>query len=92
MITLLYFFSLNEKRIPYQTLPIAKVAFLEDSSAFVCYILSLFDKRFSTFNWVKKVVDLNRNSGHQCFLRFRCKYRMEERVILFDSRFQIPLL
>ena len=74
----------------FASLPIAKVAFLEDNSAFVSYILLLFDKRCSTFNRVRKVVDLNRNSGHQWFYCFRCKYRMEERAVLFDSRFQIP--
>ena len=61
----------------YQTLPIVEIAFLEDNSAFVSYILSLFDKRYTIFNRVRKVVDLNRNSGHQCFHFFRCKYRSE---------------
>ena len=73
IITLLYFFSLNKKWIPNQTLLLAKVAFLEDNSAFVSYILSLFDKWCLIFNRIRKVVDLDRNSRHQCFLCFRCK-------------------
>ena len=39
----------------YQTLPIVRVAFLEDKSAFVSQILLCFDKRRSTFNRVWSV-------------------------------------
>ena len=39
----------------YQTLPIVRVAFLEDNSAFVSQILLCFDKRRSTFNRVWSV-------------------------------------
>ena len=36
----------------YQTLPIVKVAFLEDNGAFVSHILLCFNERPSTVNWV----------------------------------------
>ena len=36
----------------YQTLPIVKVAFLDDNSAFISDILLCFDKRRSNFNRV----------------------------------------
>ena len=39
----------------YQTLPIVRVAFLDDNSAFVSHILLCFDKRRSTFNRVWSV-------------------------------------
>ena len=44
----LYFQTLTA----YQTLPIVKVAFLDDNSAFVSHILLCFDKRLSNFNRV----------------------------------------
>ena len=39
----------------YQALPIVRVAFLDDNSAFVSHILLCFDKRRSTFNRVWSV-------------------------------------
>ena len=39
----------------HQTLPIVRVAFLDDNSAFVSHILLCFDKRRSTFNRVWSV-------------------------------------
>ena len=39
----------------YQTLPIVKVAFLDDNSAFISHILLCFDKRCSNFNRVWSV-------------------------------------
>ena len=39
----------------YRTLPVVRVAFLEDNSAFVSHILLCFDKRRSTFNRVWSV-------------------------------------